>query len=298
MRRSVRHATVGRPAAGAGPADGRWLARSRDATTLLRGWTDGDRLVLALDAEPTSPLAWWSVGVRAGIARAAVDPGGRATLGGVIPSWPGPAERQNSHLCRPFRAVSTPGRPGRWPWPCCWSSSGGAGANRGDRRTRSPMPPDRPAHGPGERRDAIARRTRPGSTPGWPPPGAAGACGSACAAWCSALGVALMTRAVLEPLVQSAVAVASTARTAGDGARTGHRARASRCRTADRSDGGDQSWTSERAPRLAGGSRTRRTRRRRAARRPRAAGAGLRRRRRRPCPVGPGPRRSRYWPQA
>jgi len=49
------------PAAGAGRADGRRLARSREGTPLLRGWTDGDRLVLALDAEPTSPLAWWSV---------------------------------------------------------------------------------------------------------------------------------------------------------------------------------------------------------------------------------------------
>ncbi len=59
-RRSARHATVGRQPRGAGRADGRRLARSRDATTLLRGWTDGDRLILALDAEPTSPLAWWS----------------------------------------------------------------------------------------------------------------------------------------------------------------------------------------------------------------------------------------------
>jgi hypothetical protein len=41
-------------------AEGRRLARAREGTSLLRGWAEGDRLVLALDAEPSSPLAWWS----------------------------------------------------------------------------------------------------------------------------------------------------------------------------------------------------------------------------------------------
>ena len=50
-----------RPAHGVGTVVGRGLARAPDGKWLLRGWGEGDRLVLALDATPTSPLAWWSV---------------------------------------------------------------------------------------------------------------------------------------------------------------------------------------------------------------------------------------------
>lgn len=42
-------------------ADGRCLARSPTGEPLLRGWAEGDRLVLVLDATPSSPLAWWAV---------------------------------------------------------------------------------------------------------------------------------------------------------------------------------------------------------------------------------------------
>jgi len=39
---------------------GRVLARAADGAPLLRGWLERDRLVLVLDAAPTSPLALWS----------------------------------------------------------------------------------------------------------------------------------------------------------------------------------------------------------------------------------------------
>lgn len=41
---------------------GRWLAASEHLSPLLRGWFEAPRrLVIALDASPTSPLAWWSI---------------------------------------------------------------------------------------------------------------------------------------------------------------------------------------------------------------------------------------------
>lgn len=41
---------------------GRWLANSAHLSPLLRGWFEAPRrLVIALDAAPTSPLAWWSI---------------------------------------------------------------------------------------------------------------------------------------------------------------------------------------------------------------------------------------------
>jgi hypothetical protein len=43
-----------------GHLDGHALARTADGVPLLRGWADGSRLVLVLDASPASPLAWWS----------------------------------------------------------------------------------------------------------------------------------------------------------------------------------------------------------------------------------------------
>jgi hypothetical protein len=49
------------PGSGIGRPGGRWLAQTADGTPLLRGWVDDTRLVLVLDAVPTSPLAWWSV---------------------------------------------------------------------------------------------------------------------------------------------------------------------------------------------------------------------------------------------
>jgi hypothetical protein len=41
---------------------GRWLAQSDALSPLLRGWFEApQQLVIALDAAPTSPLAWWSI---------------------------------------------------------------------------------------------------------------------------------------------------------------------------------------------------------------------------------------------
>lgn len=45
----------------AGDAAGRVLACDARARPVLRGWGDGGRLVLALDAAPTSPVAWWAL---------------------------------------------------------------------------------------------------------------------------------------------------------------------------------------------------------------------------------------------
>lgn len=48
------------PARGA-DVPGRRLAQTADGVSLLRGWIAGQRVVLVLDAAPTSPLALWSV---------------------------------------------------------------------------------------------------------------------------------------------------------------------------------------------------------------------------------------------
>ncbi len=40
---------------------GRLLVRAPHGEPMLRGWADGSRLILELDATPASPLAWWSI---------------------------------------------------------------------------------------------------------------------------------------------------------------------------------------------------------------------------------------------
>ena len=43
-----------------GPAPGRWVARTATMAPLLRTWVADDRLVVASDATPASPLSWWA----------------------------------------------------------------------------------------------------------------------------------------------------------------------------------------------------------------------------------------------